>query len=264
VVLGHVTGDVSAYGGNVKIAPTGLVDGDIASYGGRVEIGGTVLGDVSSYGGGITLDSNAMVGGDVSSYGGGINRFPGAQVRGDIEQNHAGFSLTSLPFFNPLGFTFPLLSLAIWVLVAAALAHWLPQRTLRVGEVMFSALPRSLAVGALSWVLGLILAVILAFTIIGLPVTIAILLVLLIGGVLGNVAIGWLIGRSLLQRIVRRHASRVLDAMIGVALLILIESIPFFGSVLSVFIAVLGVGATLLSRFGSRRWRTSLLRRSAA
>ncbi len=264
VVLGHVTGDVSAFGGNVKIAPTGNVDGDIASYGGKVEIGGTVGGNVSSYGGGIALDSNANVGGDVSSYGGGITKAPTAQVRGNIEQNHTGISLTSLPFFNPLGFTFPLLSLAIWMLVAAALAHWMPQRTLRVGEVMFSALPRSLAVGVLSWVLGLILAVILAFTIIGLPVTLGILLVLVIGGVLGNVAIGWLIGRSLLHHIAHIHASPVLAAVAGVVILILIESIPFVGVILSVLIAMLGVGATLLSRFGSRRWRTSLLRQSAA
>jgi cytoskeletal protein CcmA (bactofilin family) len=264
VVLGHVSGDVSAYGGNVKIAPTGDVDGDIASYGGSVEIGGMVGGNVSSYGGGITLDSNANVVGDVSSYGGGITKVPGARVQGNIEENHTDVSLTSLPFFNPLGFTFPLLSLGIWMLVAATLAHWMPQRTLRVGEVMFSALPRSLAVGVLSWVLGLILAVILAFTIIGLPVTLAILLVLVIGDVLGNVAIGWLIGRILLHHVVRIHASPVLAAVVGIAILILIESIPFVGVILNVLIAMLGVGATLLSRFGSRRWRTSLFRRSVA
>jgi hypothetical protein len=93
--------------------------------------------------------------------------------------------------------------------------------------------------------------------------TLAILLVLAAGGILGNIAIGWLIGRGILQRLARRDYSPVLEAMVGVAILALIESLPFFGFLLSLFIALLGVGATLLSRFGSSRWRPSPLRRRA-
>lgn len=264
VVLGRVKGDVAAYGGNVNVSPAGVVDGDINSYGGRVEIAGLVKGDVTSYGGGITLDDTAQINGDVEANGGGITRASGAYVGGDIEKNRASFSPTNLPFWGPVGFPFPVVSVIIWALIAAALAHWFPQRTLRVGEVMFSRLPRSLAVGALSWVLGLILAVILALTIIGIPVTLAIVLVLAAGGILGNVAIGWLIGRALLQHIARRDHSPVVEAVVGVVILALIEAIPFVGFLFSVFIALLGVGATLLSRFGSRRWRPSSLRRPAA
>jgi cytoskeletal protein CcmA (bactofilin family) len=265
LVLGHVAGDVTAYGGNINLTPSGRVDGGISSYGGRVEVAGLVRGNVSSYGGGITLDDTARVFGDVKSYGGGIAQVPGAQVRGDVERDHpSGFSLSNLSLFNPPGFTFPVASIIIWMLVAAALAHWFPQRTLRVGEVMFSALPRSLAIGALSWILGLILAAILALTIIGIPLTIAIVLVLVLGGVIGNVAMGWFLGRLILQRIARGEHSPVMEAMVGVAILAVIESIPFLGAMLGIFIALLGVGATLLSRFGSRRGRSTPLRRFAA
>src|SRR5262249_3985189 len=150
-----------------------------------------------------------------------------SRVDGSIERNRpTNVSLTNPPFLNPFGFNVPLGSIIIWMLLAAALAHWFPQRTLRVGEVMFANLPRSLAVGALSWVLGLILAVILALTILGIPLTLAILLVLAAGCVLGNVAIGWLIGRGILQRVARRDHSPVLEAVVGIAILTLIESIP--------------------------------------
>lgn len=265
VVRGHVTGDVAAYGGNVQVFPAGIVDGDINSYGGRVEVAGVVQGDVTSYGGGVTLDDTAQINGDVQSYGGAITRAPGARVQGNIERNHpANFGLTNLPFFGPFGFPFPVVGIIVWMLLAAALAHWFPQRTLRVGEVMFGRLPRSLAVGALSWVLGPILAFILGLTIIGIPVTLAILLVLAVGGIVGNVAVGWLIGRAILQRLARRDYPRVMEAVVGVIILTLIESIPFLGFLSIVFIAVLGVGATLLSRFGSRRWRPSSLHRPAA
>lgn len=265
VVLGHVTGDVAAYGGRINISPSGRVDGDITSYGGHVEVAGVVNGDVSSYGGGVTLDGTAQVAGDVQAYGGSITREPGAVVDGSINRNRpTNFSLTNLPFLNPFGFSFPVVSIAIWVLIAAALAHWFPRRTLRVGEVMFSRLPRSLAIGALSWVLGLILAVILALTILGIPLTLAILLVLAAGGAMGNVAIGWLIGRSVLHRVTQREASPVMEAIVGVAILAVLESIPVMGFLLSIFIALLGVGAALLSRFGSSRWGRSSLGRTAA
>src|SRR5579885_1339726 len=44
-VLGHVTGDVTDYGGRVMVAESGQVDGDIQSYGGSVEIAGVVGGN---------------------------------------------------------------------------------------------------------------------------------------------------------------------------------------------------------------------------
>jgi len=257
-VQGHVTGDVASYGGNVTVSSSGRVDGAVNSYGGRVEVAGVVYGDVTSYGGGIVLDQSAQVNGDVKSYGGGVIKSPGAQVQGNIERNPGpGFSLSNLLFWGPFGFSFPVVWLVVWMLIAAALAHWAPQRTLRVGEVMFNSLPRSLVVGALSWVLGLILAVILAFTIVGIPLTIAIMLVLIAGAVMGNVAIGWVVGRAVLQRISQRNHSPVMDALVGVAILAIIESIPLVGSLLSVVVALLGVGAALLSRFGARRWRSS-------
>ena len=265
VVQGHVTGDVAAYGGNVTISSSGRVDGNIESYGGRVEVAGVVEGDITSYGGGVTLDSTAHIAGDVESYGGAINRNAGAVVEGSVDRNHpANVSWMNLPFFNPFDVTFPLVSIVVWVLLAAALVHWFKRRTLRVGEVMFSRLPRSLAVGALSCVLGLILAVILALTIVGIPVPLAILVVLAAGGIMGNVAVGWLIGRSTLHRFWQREASPMMEAIVGVAILALLESVPFVGFLLSVFIGLLGVGAALLSRFGSSRRSFSSSRSSAA
>ncbi len=254
-VLGHVTGDVAAYGGQVIVAVSGRVDGDIKSYGGAVEIAGDVRGNVSSYGGGVTLDGTSHVHGDVTAYGGNLTRAPGARVDGDVGKQPSGSGWNALSFFDPFGFTFPLVPIIIGGLLAAALVHWAPQRTLRVGEMMFGALPRSLAIGALSWVLGLILAVILALTIIGIPFTLLIVLVLIAGWVIGNVAVGWLIGRALLHRMSARDHSPVIEAVVGTIILLLLEAIPFFGVLLSIFIAVVGVGATLLSRFGARRWR---------
>ncbi|HEU5199570.1 MAG TPA: polymer-forming cytoskeletal protein [Ktedonobacterales bacterium] len=255
-VLGHVTGDVTDYGGRIMVAESGRVDGDIQSYGGSVEIAGVVGGDVKSYGGRITLDDSAQVGGDVVAYGGGIGKASAARVDGDIRHDDApGSGLNWLPLSNPFSFSFPIVPMIFGGLLAAALAHWMPVRTWRVGEVMFGALPRSLAIGALSWVLGIILAVILALTIIGIVATIAIVLALIAGWVVGSVAVGWLLGRAILQRIGSREHSPVVEAVVGVVILALLEAVPVVGPLLTLFIAVVGVGAAFLSHFGARRWR---------
>ena len=255
-VLGHVTGDVTNYGGRVIVAGSGKVDGDIQGYGGSVEIAGVVGGDVKSYGGHITLDASAQVGGDVIAYDGSISASPSAHVAGEIRHDETpGSGMSWLPFSNPFSFSFPIIPIILGGLLAAALAHWAPVRTWRVGEVMFGALPRSLAIGALSWVLGIVLAVILALTIIGIVVTIAIVLALVAGWVIGSVAVGWLLGRAILQRIGSRGHSPVMEAVVGMVILALLEAVPVVGPLLALFIAVAGVGAAFLSHFGARRWR---------
>lgn len=264
-VLGHVTGDVTDYGGRITVTGTGRVDGTLQSYGGSVEVAGVVGGDVKSYGGRITLDDSAQVGGDVIAYGGGISRSPAAHVAGEIKHDETpGSGMNGLPFANPFSFSFPIFPIILGGLLAAALAHWAPERTWRVGEVMFGALPRSLAIGALSWVLGIILAVILALTIIGIVVTIAIILALVAGWVMGSVAVGWLLGRALLQRFRSRGHSPVMEAVVGMVILALLEAVPLVGPLLTVFIAVVGVGAAFLSHFGARRWQFPSSRRWSA
>jgi hypothetical protein len=73
-VRGHVTGDVTTFGGNVVLEDTGEIAGDITSFGGSVRLNGPVKvnGDLTVFGGRIHRDSSALVGGDVTNFGGGI------------------------------------------------------------------------------------------------------------------------------------------------------------------------------------------------
>jgi cytoskeletal protein CcmA (bactofilin family) len=265
LIAGHVTEDVSSYGGAVTIAPTGQVDGDISSYGGRVEVAGQVDGDVESHSGVVHITRGGLVSGDVTVYGDRVITDPGGQVLGDVHERAGGGFPGDLfsPFnFFPLRFSF--WTVLLWGLIAVILVHWMPARTQRVGEVIFHRLPRSLVVGTLSWVLGLALAVILAFTIIGIPFSLAIMAALIAGAVMGEVAISWVLGRALLQRFSQREHGAILEALVGVALLAVLGAIPFFGTIFNLALAVVGVGAAFLSRFGARRWMSGGARRWAA
>lgn len=71
-VRGHVTGDVTAFGGSVVLEDNGEVDGDATTFGGdlRLDRAVKVSGDVTVFGGRIRKDPAASVGGDVTNMGG--------------------------------------------------------------------------------------------------------------------------------------------------------------------------------------------------
>jgi hypothetical protein len=71
-VRGQVSGDVTAFAGNVVIEDQGQVGGDVTTFGGGIRLGNeaNVSGDVTVFGGRIQRDAAATVGGDVTTMGG--------------------------------------------------------------------------------------------------------------------------------------------------------------------------------------------------
>jgi hypothetical protein len=71
-VRGHVTGDVTSFGGGVILEDQAQVDGDLTSFGGNVRLdqGVKVRGDVTVFGGRIRRDPGASIGGSISNMGG--------------------------------------------------------------------------------------------------------------------------------------------------------------------------------------------------
>jgi hypothetical protein len=73
-VRGHVTGDVTVFGGNVVIEEQGEVGGDATVFAGslRLDQKVTVDGDVTVFGGKLRRNPDSSVGGDVTNFGGPI------------------------------------------------------------------------------------------------------------------------------------------------------------------------------------------------
>ena len=71
-VRGHVSGDVTAFGGSVSVEDQGQVGGDITTFGGgiRLEKEVKVSGDITVFGGRLHRDPAATVGGDATTFGG--------------------------------------------------------------------------------------------------------------------------------------------------------------------------------------------------
>ena len=73
-VRGHVSGDVTTFGGTVLVQDQGEVSGDTTTFGGdaRLDSGAKVDGDVTVFGGRLHRDADASIGGDVTNFGGGF------------------------------------------------------------------------------------------------------------------------------------------------------------------------------------------------
>jgi hypothetical protein len=71
-VRGHVTGDVTVFGGSVVVEDQGQVGGDATVFGGdiRIDKEAKIARDVTVFGGRIRRDSASAVGGSVTTMGG--------------------------------------------------------------------------------------------------------------------------------------------------------------------------------------------------
>jgi hypothetical protein len=76
-VQGHVTSDVTTFGGSVILEDDAEVAGDLTTFGGNVRIEGPakVNGDVAVFGGRLYRDPSSTVGGDVTNFGSGFWTF---------------------------------------------------------------------------------------------------------------------------------------------------------------------------------------------
>jgi len=81
---GSRRGDVVRVGGDVQVGRDEFVDGDVAAIMGSATVDGEVRGDIAVVMGSLTLGPTAVVHGDVSVVGGTMTRAPGARVDGKV------------------------------------------------------------------------------------------------------------------------------------------------------------------------------------
>lgn len=248
-----ICGDASAYGGSVTV--DGHVSGNVSAFGGGVTVAGQVDGNVVAVGGDVTLEPGARVGGDVDSWGGSVHRATDTLVSGAVDR---GQWVTNSFSGNWPGasarWAFPWPWILVWSLLAVIIVTLFPERTARVRTAARHAAVRSVSVGLLTAILGSVLAAVLFATCVGIPISLLVVAVLLVGWALGTVAVGLGVGSLVFRVVAPRARSPLLRAVVGVVLLGGVESIPCVGGAIAALVSLLGLGATLLSRFGSPRF----------
>lgn len=249
----YLPGDVILRAGEAQFAPGSRVAGTVYMLGGTLKTDGAIDGDVAMLDGTLVLGPNAVVGGDLRVGGGELQRAPGATVKGEIVAN---LNLPELEAAEAEGRTWDDYVRALaGVLLLALLGYAFVRRYARpveiVAQAAFGYPLVAVALGLLTAIVVPALLVVMAFTIVLLPLVAVLAVVLLLLAGYGYVVVGVRLGRWLADRL-SLALSDAAAAFWGTLLLLATAQIPVAGSVLLTLVAIWALGAIFLTRLGLR------------
>lgn len=246
VARGERADGVYVLHGDVRV--DGRVDGEVVAVSGDVVVRGTVDGDLYTVGGRARLEPGAVVTGDVVYFDERPLLSDAARVGGDLKRERGPDIGGVLPavlgsFIFWLAITVSMAALGCLLLLAFpraaeavdARAHERAGPTIAIGLATFIALP----VGAL----------VIAFTLLGLPLALLIGLALLPLGAVAYVASAWALGRAM----VRPPRNRYLAFLAGLAVLRLVALVPLLGLLAGLAALVYGLGLLGAAAGAARR-----------
>jgi hypothetical protein len=270
-------GDLVVFGGEATIEENATVKGNVVIIGGSLVMDGSATGDAVVIGGLMTMGANSSVAGNVTTVGGSLQRAAGAQVGGQIVTNVPSPNVQTpatpnVPApqpniamgFNPIMQAFGVLGTAIvFAMLAMLLAIFLQPQLDRVAQAIVVEPIIAGGIGLLTTLVSpialVILVVILVLTLILIPVAIlavvvwAILIVL--AWLFGIIAFGMEIGERFTKAIHQTWAP-VLSAGFGTFLLMFVVGafglVPCIGWIPEFLIGMIGIGAVVMTTFGSR------------
>lgn len=239
-------GHITDYGGNITVL--GRVSNDVVAIGGNIAVSGEVDGRVLAFGGSVTLLPGAHIGGDVQAVGGSVSRAPGVVVGGQIDRGISGDQFTLPNFTSIIPVRLDWADVIFWAFSGLVISAFLPSQLIRVRITARHQPLGSLAIGLLAYAIGLLAAVVLVLSCLGIPLALAIGIVLWGGSIFGTAALGLWIGSALVPGAARyRRFPFILATVIGVTLLAIASTAPVIGGIIRVLVSSAGLGAVLLT-----------------
>ena len=235
---GTITRDLVVLGGSADIAS--VVGRDAFVLGGNLHLGpkATVARDLSVVGGTSRVDPGATVGRDKTAVG-----FPGVGTFGPGRNSGGPDTGTVFP-----GTLFP----GALLVLLAALALAIFPRQLAVTASLVEARPvASFGLGCVGILGGFALAILLAITVILIPVSLVLAIGILLAWVFGWAAIYLIVGNRLLAA-ADQKPQPFLAVIVGGAAFALLTLVPLVGIPLGLIGGSIALGAALGSRFGTR------------
>ncbi len=268
-----VNGSLVVFGGNASVATGAKIDGDVAMIGGNMSMDGSVNGDMVMVGGQAALGPNSLVDGNLSTIGGQLQRDPGSRVTGEIVNNVPAPS-TEIPsppaVPNPPKVTTPNIKInlnPLWgvgniffqafalALVAMLASLFLQPQIERVSSTIKSQPVIAGGFGLLTLVVAPLALVIVALTIILLPVSFLAAMGLVLAWLFGMIAVGNEVGERFTNMIHQTWAP-ALTIGFGTFLLMLavgvVGLVPCVGWLGWFVIGLMAFGGVIMTLLGNR------------
>lgn len=258
-----IDGDLSVYGGNVVLEEGSRVDGKLNVFGGNIDIAGTVRGDLVMAGGNARLRRSGRLEGNQTFLGGRLDN-DGGYTSGRSTQLPlpSAPDTPRAPSVNVSPFEWyaravrdffgGLVNIALAVLAAVAVLALVPRHARQVEGVLRESAVVSGGLGALTLIAVPVIAVVLAITLCLIPASLVAVVALVGAMLLGWSAVSRVVGERVMQALNRADWTVVGQTAAGALCLAVLGVIPFFGGLLSFVATAVGVGAVVLTRFGTQ------------
>jgi hypothetical protein len=266
LLLTPMTATASSDKSIVKIGSDVIIEKEqkvhsVVAIGGQITVSGAVEKSVVAVGGSVVLTKTAVVKGNVVSLGGVIVMARDAEVHGDlteINSNNLYETLTTALSSEWEGWSwiFAVISLSIFVVIlvlALLIAALLPKPVRIVSEAIRENTFKVILCGILGLVLIAPLALLLTISVVGIALIPLEVIFVVCSVLFGFIAVGQFIGAKLLRLFKRPEPGIVRETFWGLVILWLIGWIPYVGWMVKAIAIVIGLGATLVSRFGTHR-----------
>ncbi len=281
-----VYGDVVLFDEDFVLADGARVNGDLVLFNGHAEISGTVNGDLVLFNGDLTMSDTAVLNGDCVLFNGAsagdgsvsctnLNVEIPVQLEnwlGELEINSPPVAEYEAPSFMRqfLGGTAASIARAIlFGLLAFAAASLMPQPMTRIENTLRKRPVASGAIGLLTTFSMPFVALTLALVsiplillcglgLLGYPLIGVMFLAMVAAGFLGWFTVGNIVGEFLAQKLNMKSSSQAMTTALGTAAITFgigfLGAIPFMigESLIWWAIVFLGLGATALTKFGTR------------
>jgi cytoskeletal protein CcmA (bactofilin family) len=272
-------GDLVVFGGSAVIEEGAVVNGNVMLFGGTLDIQGEVTGDAAVVGGSMLLGARSHVHGDLSTVGGTVERLEGAQVDGQItnaatswvtngENGATPVPPESQPTIPPP--SIDVNSNLLWsvmggfgqimlvTLLAMALMLFMNQNAERTAKVITTQPVIAGSIGLLTIIAAPIAIVFLAVTVLLIPVALVAAVALGVAAAFGWIAIGYEIGVRFTKAIHQEWHPSLAAGLGTLILTTLAKLMTAFGLIscggwlLVVVIGLFGLGAVIMTRFGTQ------------
>ena len=268
-----LNGNLFIFGGIATLEDGSQVNGDVMLAGGTLRVSGEVRGSIVATGGLISLNSTAVVTGDVNTIGANLERAPGAQVDGKVNSGVTGpivipgvpgeIRIPGIPEAPNLRFiTSPIVTgfwyffrSFLWAALAVLVSLFLHRQTERVAQAVVAQPLIAGGIGLLTTVVFPLLLVVIAITLIGIPVSFLGAILLVVAWGFGVIAVGTEVGKRFAELLQQEWALAVSAGVGTFILTLVVNGIAFIrcvGWVAPAIVGMLGLGAVILTRFGTQ------------
>lgn len=268
LMLGMLLGPAAAAaaGSNsiVKIGSDVIIEAgqkvrSVVTIGGQITVSGNVEKSVTAIGGSVVLTRTAVVGGNVTALGGVIVMARDAEVGGSLTEINSSnlvetFSAAVSSEWEGWSWIFAMISLAIFIailVVAMLTVALLPKPVRIVAEAITENTFKVVLCGILGLVLIAPLALLLTISVVGIALIPLEMIVVVCSVLLGFIAVGQIVGRKALSIFRRANPGALRETFWGLIILWLIGWLPYIGWMIKALAIVVGLGATLVTRFGT-------------